>query len=83
MRLKESGVHTVLDLARLDPAAVRRRWSVVLEPTVRELQGMACIALKQVPPSQQEIACTRPFGHPITALADLSPSLSHGTTNMN
>ena len=29
-QLSESGIHTVLDLARLDPAMVRRRWSVVL-----------------------------------------------------
>ena len=38
-QLHESGIHTVLDLARLDPATVRSRWNVVLERTVRELQG--------------------------------------------
>jgi hypothetical protein len=26
-QLKENGVHTALDLARLDPAMVRERWS--------------------------------------------------------
>ena len=36
VQLKEAGIETVLDLARLDPATVRRRWSVVLERTVRE-----------------------------------------------
>jgi nucleotidyltransferase/DNA polymerase involved in DNA repair len=29
-QLKEAGIHTVLDLARLDPVMVKRRWSVVL-----------------------------------------------------
>ena len=74
-QLKEGGVHTALDLARLDPAVVRRRWSVVLERTVRELRGMACIGLDQVPPSKREIACTRSFGPPVTALADLSEAV--------
>lgn len=33
---------TALDVARLDAAMMRRRWSVVLERTVRELQGLPC-----------------------------------------
>ena len=52
-QLKEAGIETVLDLARLDPATVRRRWSVVLERTVRELQGMPCIGLDDQPPPQE------------------------------
>jgi DNA polymerase V len=39
-QLIDGGVKTVLDLVRLDPAMVKRRWSVVLERTVRELQGI-------------------------------------------
>ena len=39
-QLTKDGVLTALDLARLDPASVKRRWSVVLERTVRELQGV-------------------------------------------
>lgn len=42
-QLRDSGVHTVLDLARLSPSMVRDRWSVVPERTVRELQGEPCI----------------------------------------
>ena len=38
-QLNDAGVHTVLDLVRLSPSMVRDRWSVVLERTVRELQG--------------------------------------------
>ena len=75
-QLKASGIHTVLDLARLEPSMVRRRWSVVLERTVRELQGMPCIALELVPASKREIACTRSFGHPVTTLTDLSEAVT-------
>ena len=48
-QLQEAGITTVLDLKRLDPATVRRRWSVVLERTVRELRGMPCISFDEVP----------------------------------
>ena len=75
-QLNEAGIHTVLELARLDPALVRSRWSVVLERTVRELQGMPCIELEHAPAPKQEIACTRSFGHPVTALADLNEAVT-------
>ena len=70
-QLNEGGVVTVLDLIRLDPATVRRRWSVVLERTVRELQGQQCITLEDQPPPKKEIAFTRSFGGAVTELADL------------
>jgi len=75
-QLGESGITTALDLARLDPCMVRRRWSVVLERTVRELQGTSCIELEHAPQPKQEIACTRSFGHPVTALSDLNEAVT-------
>jgi DNA polymerase V len=62
-QLNAGGIYTALDLARLDPATVRSKWSVVLERTVRELQGTPCIELEQSPAAKKEIACTRSFGH--------------------
>jgi DNA polymerase V len=70
-QLNEGGVLTVLDLVRLDPATVRRRWSVVLERTVRELQGQQCTTLDDQPAPKKEIAFTRSFGGAVTELADL------------
>ena len=75
-QLQEAGIATVLDLARLDPATVRRRWSVVLERTVRELQGLPCIRLDDQPAPKQEIAHTRSFGQPVTALQDLEQAVA-------
>jgi len=75
-QLMEGGITTALDLARLDPAMVRSRWSVVLERTVRELQGTPCIALQDAPDPKQEIACTRSFGHFITELSDLNEAVT-------
>jgi len=62
---------TALDLSRMDPGVARRRWSVNVERTVRELQGQPCISLEVAPPARQQIACTRSFGNPVTALSDL------------
>lgn len=70
-QLQAEGLRTALDVARMDPATVRRRWSVVLERTVRELQGQPCIDFEEVAPAKKEIACTRSFGQPITRLVDL------------
>jgi len=75
-QLKESGILTVLDLARLDPAMVKRRWSVMLERTVRELHGTDCIGLEHEPPKKQEIACTRSFGHPVLELSMLQEAVT-------
>ena len=44
-QLREAGVRTALDLARLDTATLRGGWSVTLERTARELQGLSCIDL--------------------------------------
>ena len=75
-QLKEGGIQTVLDLARMDLGTVRQRWSVVLERTVRELQGQPCVGLEDMAPDKQEIACTRSFGRTVSALGDLSEAVS-------
>ena len=75
-QLREGGIQTVQDLVRMDPATVRRAWSVVLERTVRELQGMPCIGLDDAPQPKKEIACTRSFGQPVLDLAGLTQAVT-------
>lgn len=59
---------------------VRDRWSVVLERTVRELQGEACISLDDAPSPKKQIACTRSFGQPVTEVAPLIEAVSEFTS---
>ncbi len=75
-QLKAEGVNTVLDLFRLDAAMVRSRWSVMLERTVRELQGTPCIGFEDTPAPKQQIACTRSFGRPVTELHELNEAVT-------
>ena len=75
-QLIEGGVTTVMDLAQADPAMIRSKFSVVVERTVRELQGTQCVDLESLPQPKQEIACTRSFGHPITELHELAEAVT-------
>lgn len=75
-QLQAGGIHTVLDLIKLDPATVRGKWSVVLERTVRELQGTPCIDLEHTPAAKKEIACTRSFGQPVTEQHHLAEAVT-------
>ena len=76
VQLIEGGVTTVLDLVRADAATIRSKFSVVVERTVRELQGTQCIDLESTPQPKQEIACTRSFGHPVTELHELAEAVT-------
>ncbi|MGB6097345.1 MAG: Y-family DNA polymerase [Comamonas thiooxydans] len=78
--LLEAGIANVEQLRAMDPALARRRWSVVLERTVRELQGQPCIALEQAPPPKQMIACTRSFGQTVSELEPLIEAVSEFAT---
>ena len=75
-QLEADGLSNALQVARMDPGAARRRWSVVVERTVRELQGCSCIGLDDMPSAKKEIACTRSFGRPLTTLLELTEAVS-------
>lgn len=65
-KLATMGIVTALQLARVSPTFIRRNFSVVLERTVRELNGESCISLEDAPPPKQQIVCSRSFGERIT-----------------
>ena len=79
-QLAEQGIMTAWDLTRMPAIHARNEWSVVLERTVRELQGMSCISLEQAPPPKKQIACTRSFGHAVTTLPPLIEAVSEFAT---
>ncbi|WP_275949702.1 translesion error-prone DNA polymerase V subunit UmuC [Vibrio cincinnatiensis] len=65
-RLNALGITTTLDLANASPRAIRDQFSVVLERTVRELNGESCIELEEIPPTKKQIVCSRSFGAKVT-----------------
>lgn len=65
-KLSTMGITTALQLARANPVFIRKNFSVVLERTVRELNGENCISLEEAPSPKQQIVCSRSFGERVT-----------------
>ena len=79
-KLKARGIHTALDLANADPKSIRSEFSVVLERTIRELNGLSCLDLELVRPTKQQIICSRSFGHKVTEKQELREAIAKYTT---
>ncbi|EHN6806650.1 Y-family DNA polymerase [Salmonella enterica] len=76
-RLGSMGITTALQLARTNTAFIRKNFSVVLERTVRELNGESCISLEEAPPPKQQIVCSRSFGERITTYEAMRQAVCH------
>ena len=79
-RLHAMQIHTVEDLRSADPKAIRDQFSVVLERTVQELNGIPCIELEEADTPRQQIMVSRSFGHEVSAIEDLAESIAHFAT---
>ncbi|MEQ5091622.1 translesion error-prone DNA polymerase V subunit UmuC [Providencia rettgeri] len=66
LKLNQCGIKTALDLSRLPTHEARKLYSVVLERTVRELNGESCLQLEEIAPPKKQIICSRSFGDKIT-----------------
>ena len=64
-KLKQCGVDTALQLSEMPIDLVRQRFGVVLERTVRELRGEACLLFEELAPVKQNILCSRSFSERI------------------
>lgn len=74
-RLREHAIFTVADLRASDPRRLREHFNVVLERTVRELQGEACVDLEEAPPPRQQIIASRTFSAPIFEADEMAESI--------
>ena len=75
-RLSVDGINSVYDLQQQSPKQIRRRYSVLVEHTVRELNNEPCIPLELKPPDKKEVFCSRSFSFKVTELADLRQSVA-------
>lgn len=77
VRLAELGIETVEGLRTADPEWIRQHFSVVLERTVRELNGTACLELETVAPPKKQIMASRSFGGAVFHLVELREAIAH------
>jgi DNA polymerase V len=74
--MHEADIHTAYDLKVSDAATMRQKFSVVMEKTVRELNGTACLELEQIRGPQRQILSTRSFGHTVRDLQSLEEAVT-------
>ena len=79
-KLKIMNIHTAWQLAQQNPSAMRRTFSVVVERTVRELNGETCLNWDDVRQDKREIFSTRSFGERICEPTALKTALINHVT---
>ncbi|MDN3904366.1 Y-family DNA polymerase [Arthrobacter sp. YD2] len=75
VRLAALGIESVADLRAADPAMIRRKFSVILQRTVLELNGISCIPLDERA-DRKQLIFSRSFSTPVTTLADMRQVMS-------
>ena len=79
-KLNQLGITSILDLKHADPDYIRQQFSIVLEKTVRELNGIMCIELKDVKEPNKEIMVSRSFGRRVKNKQELIEALTSYTS---
>jgi len=75
-QLNALGIQSVLDLKQADPKTMQRKFSVVVERTILELRGIACLNLDDITPPKQQIISSRSFGRAVTELHELKQAVT-------
>lgn len=75
-KLEALGLQTVYDLKYADATTLRSHFSVVMEKTIRELNGTVCIDLEEMAPPKKQIVSSRSFGIPVTDYDSLAESIT-------
>ena len=75
--LNNAGINTALDLANISPQNIRKKFSIVLERTVRELRGERCLDIEDDISSKKQIVVSRSFGERVSNLEMLKPIVSN------
>lgn len=76
LHLDNLGIKTAMDLAKADPWMLRKKFSVVMEKTARELAGTSCLELDEPDAPKQEICCRRMFGRRLTELLPIKEAVA-------
>lgn len=80
-KLNKLGVYDVLRLKRAEPKRIRDEFGVVLERTIKELNGEVWLELDEMLPEAKQVMSSRSFGARVNALKDLQQAISFHATN--
>ena len=73
-------IETVEDLRTADQARMRQQFSIVVERTIKELNGIPCIELDAANTPRQQIMVSRSFGQEVSNYDDLAESVAYFAT---
>ena len=76
-RLNQVGIYSAYELAQADIRLIRKKFSVVLERTVRELRGESCIQIDDHSAPKKQIVVSRSFRTKVESLSALKPLISN------
>ena len=76
-RLRGMGVTTALEFKQADPAAIRKSMGVIGERMLRELNGISCMELEEMPPDRKGVMASRSFGNLVETLEELEEALAN------
>ena len=80
-KLNKLGVHDVLRLKRANTKRIRDEFGVLLERTVRELNGESWLELDESLPEAKQVMSSRSFGARVNALHELEEAVSFHASN--
>lgn len=82
-KLNSVGIHNVARLKRANPKRIRDHFGVLVERTIKELNGEVWLDLDDsgIPLEAKQVMSSRSFGERITKLRDLSEAISFHATN--
>ena len=76
-KLNQLGTYSAYDLMQMDIGFIRKKFSVVLERTVRELRGEPCMQIEDHAEPKKQIVVSRSFRGRIESLSELKPLISN------
>lgn len=74
-KLNAMNIRNVLDLVQAHPAEIKKQFSIVMEKTVRELNGISCIDLESDAPAKKQIISSQSYGQPIFDIENIKSSV--------
>ena len=77
IRLQRVGLSNALSFSQAPSSMIRSIGGVTLERTQRELSGIPCLEMEQVPQPRKNTCSSRSFGRPVESLAELEEPVAN------
>ncbi|MEM1312850.1 MAG: Y-family DNA polymerase [Patescibacteria group bacterium] len=81
-KLQRHNIHTAYDFTLKPDSWIKKQFTIQGLKTVKELRGISCIPLEQVPDPKKSIVSSKSFGKPVTELEELKQAVASYATRI-